>query len=69
MKSSDLDLERTHLRDLQRVSRLVAMVCIAMVWACLVGDHMDVNVKAIRVLKHVSKCIPDGSQMVAKNVR
>ncbi len=31
---------------------LVAMVCIALVWAYLVGDHKDINVKPIRILKH-----------------
>lgn len=52
MKSSGFDMEKTHLRDLQRVARLVAMVCIAVVWAYLVGDHKDTKVKAIRTLKH-----------------
>ncbi|MGM9828315.1 MAG: hypothetical protein ACI30O_09015, partial [Muribaculaceae bacterium] len=29
-----------------------AMVCIALAWAYLVGEHKDMNVKAIRILKH-----------------
>ena len=52
MKSSGFNIEDTHLRDMERISRLVAMVCIAMVWAYLVGDHKDMNVRAIRFLKH-----------------
>ncbi len=52
MKSSGFNIEDTHLRDMERISRLVAMVCIAMVWAYLVGDHKDMNIKPIRILKH-----------------
>lgn len=52
MKSSGFNIEDTHLRDMERISRLVAMVCIAMVWAYLVGDHKDMNIKSIRILKH-----------------
>lgn len=52
MKSSGFNIEDTHLRDMERISRLVAMVCIAMVWAYLVGDHKDINIKPIRILKH-----------------
>ncbi len=52
MKSSGFNIEDTHLRDMERISRLVAMVCIAMVWAYLVGDHKDMNVRTIRILKH-----------------
>ena len=28
------------------------MVCVALVWAYLVGEHKDMNIKAIRILKH-----------------
>ncbi len=52
MKSSGFNIEDTHPRDMERISRLVAMVCIAMVWAYLVGDHKDINIKPIRILKH-----------------
>lgn len=40
------------MRDLNRIARLTAMVCIALVWAYLVGDHKDINVKPIRILKN-----------------
>ena len=46
-----LMLEDTHLRDIDRIARLTAMVCMALVWAYLVGEHKDMNVKAIRILK------------------
>ncbi len=38
-----------------RIARLVAMVCIALVWAYLVGEHKDINIKPIRILKHGRK--------------
>ena len=32
-----------------------AMVCMALVWAYLVGEHKDINIKPIRILKHGRK--------------
>lgn len=52
MKSSGFNIEDTHLRDIDRIARLTAMVCMALVWAYLVGEHKDMNVKTIRILKH-----------------
>ncbi len=52
MKSSGFNIEDTHLHDIERISRLVAMVCIAVVWAYLAGDYKDMNVKAIRILNN-----------------
>ena len=52
MKSSGFNIEDTHMRDIERIGRLVAVVCIALVWAYLVGDHKDIKVKKIRILKH-----------------
>lgn len=51
MKSSGFNIEDTHMRDIGRIARLTAMVCMALVWAYLVGEHKDI-VKAIRILKH-----------------
>ena len=55
MKSSGFNIEDPHLRDIDRIARLTAMVCIALVWAYLVGDHKDINVQPIRILKHGRK--------------
>ncbi len=55
LKSSGFNIEDTHLRDTERIARLLAMVCIALVWAYLVGEHKDINVKPIRILKHGRK--------------
>ncbi|WP_289865110.1 transposase, partial [uncultured Muribaculum sp.] len=52
IKSSGFNIEDTHLRDMERISRLVAMVCVALVWAYLVGEHKDINVKKIRMMNH-----------------
>ena len=52
MKSSGFNIEGTHLRDRVRIARLYAMVCIALVWAYLVGEHKDIYVKPIKILKH-----------------
>lgn len=52
MKSSDFNIEDTHMRDMERIARLVAMVYMALVWAYLVGEHKDINIKPIRILKH-----------------
>ena len=43
------------MRDMERIARLVAMVCMALVWAYLVGEHKDINIKPIRILKHGRK--------------
>ena len=50
-----LMLEDTHLRDIDRIARLTAMAYMALVWAYLVGEHKDMNVKAIRILKKNGK--------------
>ena len=52
MKTAGFNIEDTRLRDIDRIARLTAMVCLALVWAYLVGDHKDVNIKAIKILKH-----------------
>ena len=55
MKSSGFNIEDTHMSDMERIARLVAMVCMALVWAYLVGEHKDINIKPIRILKHGRK--------------
>ena len=47
-----LMLVDTHLRDIDRIAPLTAMACMALVWAYLVGEHKDMNVKAIRILRN-----------------
>ncbi len=54
MKSSGFNIEDTHLRDGDRIARLFAMAYIAL-WAYLVGEHKDINIKPIKILKHGRK--------------
>ena len=55
MKSSGFNIEDTHMRDMDRIERLVAMVCMALVWAYLVGEHKDINIKPLKILIHGRK--------------
>lgn len=41
--------------DMERITRLIAMVWVTLVWAYLVGEHMDINIKKIRILKHANR--------------
>jgi hypothetical protein len=52
MKSSDFDIENTHLQDLERIEKLLCLVMIAFIWCYKVGDYIDKNVKAIKIKKH-----------------
>lgn len=40
------------MSDMKRIARLMAMACVALVWVYLVGEHKDINVNPIRILKH-----------------
>lgn len=40
------------MRELKRIARLLAMVCVALVWAYIVGEHKDIYIKPIKILKH-----------------
>lgn len=55
MKYSGFNIEDAPLRDIERIERLTAMVCPVLVWAYRVGEHKDLNVRAIRVLEHGRK--------------
>lgn len=52
MKSSGFNLETTHLTDLERISKLLAVVAIAFIWAYLAGIDKHQNIKPIKVKKH-----------------
>ena len=51
LKSRGFRFESTHLKDLERISRLLAIVCIAFVWAYLTGDQIE-HVKPVTIKKH-----------------
>lgn len=55
LKSSGFNLEDTHLKDLDRISRLLSLLCIAFIWAYLTGIHRHQNIKPIKIKKHGRK--------------
>jgi hypothetical protein len=55
LKTSGFNIEKTHLTDIQRIEKLLALVLIAFVWSYLVGIYLHEQVKTIRVLKHGRK--------------
>ena len=52
MKSSGFNIEQTHLKDIDRVKKLVLLVMIAYLWCYKIGIHIDENVKKIKQKKH-----------------
>lgn len=55
LKTSGFNIEDTHLRDPERISKLFSLVLIAFTWAYLTGIYVDKHIKPIRVLKHKYK--------------
>lgn len=51
-KSRGFDLESTHLKDLAKLKKLVALVSIAYGMCVRLGSHYDEQVKKIKVKKH-----------------
>lgn len=52
LKSSGFNIEKTHLQDIERVEKLVALVLIAFVWCYKVGIHVDQFERKIKIKKH-----------------
>lgn len=40
MKASGFNIEKIHLKDIQRIEKLVLLVIIAFMWWCKVGIHL-----------------------------
>jgi len=55
LKSSGFNIEDTHLTNLERISKLIAIVSVAFVWAYKVGVHKDRAVRPITIKKHGRK--------------
>jgi len=55
LKTSGFNLEDTHLIDLDRISKLLCLLCIAFVWAYLAGIYRHQNIQAIKIKKHGRK--------------
>lgn len=52
IKSSGFDFEATHLKHLERISTLLAVVTLAFLWAFKVGEFVHHQCKPIRVKSH-----------------
>ena len=52
MKTSGFNLEDTHLTDLERISKLIALVAVAFVWVYRIGLDKHINIKKIKIKKH-----------------
>ena len=55
LKSSGFNVEKTHLVDMERIEKLLALVLIAFTWSYLLGIYLHEQVKQINVLKHGRK--------------
>jgi hypothetical protein len=52
MKSRGFNFEDTHLRDPERIERLIALLALAFAWAYLVGDWLGRVNKPIKIKSH-----------------
>jgi len=57
IKKRGFDLEATHLRDMEKLKKLVAMVCIAYAVVANIGLHHHKKVKAISIKNHGYKVL------------
>ena len=54
MKSSGFDVEKTHLKDIHRIEKLILLVMIAFVWCYKIGIYLHLK-KPIKIKKHGRK--------------
>lgn len=52
LKSSGFNIEDTHLKDQERIAKLISVVFIAFLWCYNVGIYVDQNIKPIIFKKH-----------------
>ncbi len=59
IKSSDFDIEKTHLQEVDCIEKLTPIVMIAFVWCYKTGIFLHVQMKKIEIKKHrrKTKCI------------
>lgn len=55
MKSSGFDIEKTHLKDIERIEKLILLVMIAFVWCYKIGIYLHYNDRKIQIKKHGRK--------------
>lgn len=52
LKSSGFNIEDTHLSDIDRIDKLIAITLLAFLWDYKVGIYINQKIKPIRILKH-----------------
>nr|AIF26477.1 putative transposase [uncultured bacterium fosmid pJB28H11] len=57
LKSSGFNIEGSHVRNLERMSNLFAIIMVAYIWCYLVGIYIHENIKQITVLKHGRRAV------------
>lgn len=55
LKSSGFNIKDTHLTDIKRIEKLLAIVLLAFLWAYKIGIYLHQKVKKIRMLKHENR--------------
>ncbi len=52
LKGRGFNFEDTHLKDLNKISKLMALLTVGVVWAHKVGEYKDAKIKPIKRKKH-----------------
>ena len=52
LKTSGFNFEVTHIKDADRISKLLSLMCIAFIWAYNVGIYKDKKIAPIKIKKH-----------------
>jgi hypothetical protein len=55
LKTSGFNIEDTHLIEIERIEKLLALVMVAFTWAYLVGDYLHRYINPIKIKKHGNK--------------
>jgi hypothetical protein len=55
LKSSGYNIEQTHLTDQNKISKLIAVLSMAFIWAYRIGLYLHKNVCPIKIKKHGRK--------------
>lgn len=57
MKSSGFNIEDTHVTALDRLEKLIMMTMLAFVWCYKIGDHIDREIRPIKIKKHGRRAV------------
>lgn len=57
LKSSGFNLEDTHVTHLDRLEKLILLVMVAFTWCYRIGDHIDKNIRPIKIKKHGNRAV------------